>query len=202
MKKIVKSLFVIVVILIVFYLVAWFAASTGLIKDVEFGYYGEFNVAKHAIERTGCTERIEYNRVNMDIALEEMTFKVTTKSGRVVLLWFDGSNMDVSQVCYQPVGISVCHPAHEHELCERWSIAGLSEHLKEKGFQVKNLRDILCNIDELEEVFRMNNGDANALREADPYVWDYLRIEFPTEEDLKNGGKYTDVKDKDISDWP
>ena len=174
MKTIIERAIVFVVISLALYAVAWIAASVGVMKDVEIGYYGGFNVAKHAIQKTGCTEKIEYSGVNKDLVLEEMHFKVTTRSGRIVRLWFDASNLDLSQVCYQPVGFSVCHPAHEQ--CQRYSVAGLANLLKEKGFQAKNLKDILCNIDGLDHIFKENYGDANASRESDPYAWEYLRI--------------------------
>jgi hypothetical protein len=198
MKGIVKKGVAFVSGYLVLYALAWVAASAGLFKDVEFGYYGEFNVAKHAIQKTGCAEKVEYNFVNTDVVLEEFHFRVTTKSGRVVGLFFDASNMDVSQVCYAPVGISVLHPAYEGD--RRYSPDLLSEHLKEKGIQIKDLKDILCNIDLLEEVFRLTQGDEKARRETDDYVWDYIRVRFLTEEELKRY-EYTDVRDKDITDW-
>ena len=197
MRKIIKSTILLVVALMVLYAVAWIAASKiGLIKNVEFGYYGEFNVARHAIEKSGCAEKIEYNYVNTDVELEEFQFRVTTKSGRVVGLFFDGSNMDVGQVCYAPIGISVRHP--DYKDTRRYSPEFLSELLRDKGIQVKNLKDILCNIELLEELFRTTPEDAKARRDNDPYVWDYLRIDFPTEEDLRD--KYVDVRDKDVAD--
>ena len=51
----------------------------------------------------------------------------------------------------------------------------------------------------LEEVFRTTQGDEKARRETDKHVWDYLRIEFLTEEDLKDHG-YTDIREKDIKE--
>jgi hypothetical protein len=177
-------------------LVAWHEYP---IRDSEFGYYGEFNIAKHAIEKSGCAEKIEYSYVNKDVVLEEFEFRVTTRSGRAVRLWFDASNMDVSQVCYSPVGFSVTHSANR--VSRRYSPERVSELLKDRGIQIKDLKDFLCNIDQLEEVFRTAPGDAKALRESDPYVWDYLQIKFLTEEELKVD-EYTDVKEKDVMDWP
>jgi hypothetical protein len=199
MKKFIKKAIVLLFILAVAYPFAWIAASVGLIKDVEFGYYGEFNLAKHAIQEAGCAQKIEYSGVNKDVVLEEFHFKVTTKSGKVVRIRFDASYMDVNQVCYQPAGLSVLHPAYERD--RRYRIEGLTEYLREKNIHVRELRGILCNIDKLEEVFITTLGDAKALREDDPYVWDYLRIEFPTEEGLRQW-KYTDIREKDVSNWP
>jgi hypothetical protein len=163
-KRIVRAVVISAVILVALYLAAWIAASNGLFGDAEFGYYGEFNVAKHAIQESGCAEAIEYSGVNKDVFLEEFHFKVTTKSGRVIRLWFDADNMDVSQVCHKPVGFSVWHPMRQ--LSQRYSAAGLLELLRVKNIQVDNLRDILCYIDELEEVFRENNGDPKVRERA------------------------------------
>ena len=197
MKQTGKGLLKIALVLVVLYPAAWIAASAGVFRDVEFGYYGEFNVALHAIQRSGCAEIIEYSGVNKDVWLEEFHFKVTTKSGRVVRLWFDASSMDVRQLCYYPVAFSVRHPAYEGD--RRYSPEMLSELLKEKGIKVRDLKDILCHIDELEQVFRTTQGDAGVLRESDRYVWDYLRVEIMDEDD---GWTYTDIREMDVVDWP
>ncbi|MEW6212125.1 MAG: hypothetical protein AB1631_27460 [Acidobacteriota bacterium] len=199
MRRIIKITIRLALALIVLYPAAWIAASKGLLGDVEFGYYREFNVARHAIEESGCAELIEYSGVNKDLFLEEFHFKVTAKSGRVVRLWFDADNMDVSQLCYKPVGLAVTHPAYQN--CELYTIERLSELLRERNIQVTGLIDILCRIDDLEQVLKENTGDASRLLEADPYVWDYLRIEFPNEEDMK-AWKYTNIKEKNVVDWP
>jgi hypothetical protein len=180
------------------YVVTWIAASAGLIKNVEFGYYKGFNVARHAFEKCGCVEKIEYSYVNKDVFLEEFQYRITTKSGRIVQLSFDASNMDVDQVCYAPAGISVLHPAYKGD--KRYSPEFLSELLKDKGVRIRNLNDILCNIDQLEEIVRTTQADEKVKSEDDPYVWDYLRIEFPTEKDLEDD-EWTNVKDMDVADY-
>lgn len=199
MRKIIRITIRLVLVLVVLYPAAWIAASKGLLGDVEFGYYREFNIARHAIEESGCAELIEYSGVNKDLFLEEFHFKITTKSGQVVRLWFDADNMDVSNLCYRPVGLAVNHPAHQD--CELYTTERLSELLRERNIQVTGLRDILCSVDDLEQMFKVNTGDATALLKADPYVWDYLRIEFPNEEDMK-AWKYTNIKEKDVTNWP
>lgn len=199
MKKLVGRLAILVITLVVLSPCAWIAASNGIFGDVEFGYYGEFNIAKHAIQKSGCAEAVEYSGVNKDLFLEEFHFKVTTKAGRIVLLWFDASNMDVKRLCYAPVGLGVDDPSHEE--VQMYTIAGLAELLRGKNFEIRSLSDILCNLDELEEFFKTNHGDANDRLKADPYCWDYLRIEFPTAERL-NDYHYTNIKDKDVVNWP
>jgi hypothetical protein len=199
MRRIIGITIKLVLAFVILYPIAWIAASKGLLGDIEFGYYREFNVAKHAIEESGCAELIEHSGVNKDLFLEEFHFKVTTKSGRVVRLWFDADNMDVSNLCYEPVGLAVNHPAHQD--CELYTIGRLSELLRERNIQATSLRNILCSIDDLEQVFKVNSGDASVLLKADPYVWDYLRIEFPNGEDMK-AWKYTNIKERDVTEWP
>jgi hypothetical protein len=206
MKRIIRKGLMIVLGYLVLYVAVWVTASAGLLKDVEFGYYGEFNVAKHAIQKTGCAQKIEYGGVNRDVVLEEMHFRVRTLAGRIVKLWFDASNMDVTQVCNRPAGLIVWHDAYEEG--QKYSIARVSELLREKRIQVKDLRDVLCNIDELEEIFRLNPGDMNDALASDTYAWDCLRIEFLSKDykyaDRKDiyGWGYTDITEKDVADWP
>jgi hypothetical protein len=172
--------------------------------DAEFGYYGEFNIAKHAIQESGCAEKIEFSGVNTDVVLEEFHFRATTKSGRVVSIWFDASNMDVAQFCYGPVGLSITdsrddgdHASSEQSLPHRlYSIQGIAELLKNKTIKMTNLKDVLWNLDELEQICRVNGNDKGA-REGDPYCWDYLRIEFTTDD---GGHGYNDVRYKDDRD--
>jgi hypothetical protein len=175
-----------------------------MLGEAEFGYYGEFNIARHAIQESGCAEKIEFSGVNNDVVLEEFHFRVTTTSGRVVILWFDASNMDVAQVCYRPVGLSITdsrddadHASSEESLPHRlYSIEGIAELLKNKTIKMTNLKDILCNLDELEQICRVNGNDKGA-REGDPHCWDYLRLEFATDD---GGYGYNDVRDKDVRD--
>jgi hypothetical protein len=195
--KIIKATVLLFVTQQVIYVAACTAASVGRIKDVEFGYYGPFNIAKHAMQKCHCAKKIEYQYVNRDLLLEEFQFRVTTESGRVIGLFFDGSMMDTYQVCYEPAGISILASASEKP--ERYSPEFLSELLQHKGVQVRNLNDILCHIDQLEEIFRTTQGDQRAARENDVYVWDYLRIHFPNEKELKD--EFLDIRDKDLEDW-
>ncbi len=196
MKRIAKITILFILAFVICYPIAWIAASTGVLGDIEFGYYEEFHVAKHVIQKSDCAEVIEYSGVNADLFfLEEFHFKVTTKSGKVMRLWFDGENMDVSQLCYTPVKLFIGHPAHKE--VQIYSVEVLAELAREKKIQLENLRDLLCNLDELEQIVKENHGDAN----ADSYSWDDLRIDFPTEERLKLW-KYSDIKKTDIMNFP
>ena len=73
---------------------------------------------------------------------------------------------DVSRLCYAPVGLIVRRPANEQ--VQMYTIAGLSELLRERNFQVRDLSDILCKFDELEQIFSTSHGDVNYILEADP----------------------------------
>jgi hypothetical protein len=196
MKRIKQITVIFIFAFMVCYPIAWLAASHGVFGDVEFGYYEEFYLAKHVIEKSGCAEVIEYSGVNADVFfLEEFHFKVTTKSGQIVRLWFDGENMDVSQLCYEPVKLFIGHPSHEE--VQTYSVEMLAELAREKNIKLGNLRDLLCNLDELEQIVKEHHGDAN----DDPYSWDDLRIDFPTEEKL-NRWRYTDIKTTGILNFP
>lgn len=196
-KKILGKLVVPTCLLIALGPIVWIAASGGLLGDVEFGYYGAFNTAKHAIQQSECAEVIEYSGVNKDVFLEEFHFKVTTKTGRIIRIWFDASNMDVDRLCYGPVGLCVWDEAHERS--QLYTTTGLSQLLKEKNIEIRGLKDILCNLDELKPFFKNSQGDANDISETDPYAWDYLRIEFPTEKRLQ-GYHYANINETDVID--
>jgi len=185
--------------LLVAFPASWIIASQGIIGDVEFGYYKGFNVARHAIERSGCAKLVEYSGVNKDLFLEEFHFKVTTTSGRIVRLWFDASNEDVRQLCYQPKGLLVLAPGFKSH--RSYTIEALSRLLNDRGHQVRDVRDILCNIDELKELLKSDNSVASATFEGGSRLWDFVWIDFPTQEDL-HSYRYTNIREQDVTDWP
>jgi hypothetical protein len=200
-RRIAIALLLTVIALVVGYPAVWIVASQGVFGDVELGYYKGFNIAKHAIERSGCAESIEYGGVNKDLFLEEFHFKVTTPSGRRLRLWFDASNMNVRRLCYKPVGLIVIHEK-AHEEAQMYSVQGLSRLLKGSAFGLGSLTDLLCNIDELEKILIANPGDANDVLRADPHSWNYLRIEFPRDEDLLDEFMYWNIKEQDVANLP
>jgi len=161
------------------YPILWMAASCGVFGEAEFGYYKGFFIAKHAFQQSDSVEKIGFCYVNPDVMLEEFTFQIKTKSGRVVRFFFDASAMDVYQVCHAPWGLVVDDTAHKHT--QLYSMVGLSALMKDKGIQINNLNDIVSHLDELEPLFRTHDGDANDSRKDDLYAWDCLRIEFPNE---------------------
>jgi hypothetical protein len=155
MKKVFK-ITLLILLLMALYPVFWIAASKGYLGEVEFGYYKEFHIAKHAVEKSGCAT-IEDSIVNPDLGLEEVNFGITSATGRQIRVFFDASNMDVDQVCYQPIGLAVSFSGGAKDVQEQeYSIESLSNFLEGKDLKVTNLKDVLCNIDELETLFKAN----------------------------------------------
>jgi hypothetical protein len=154
-KKVLKiSLFLLLV-----YSVTWIAASKGFFDEVEFGYYEEFYIAKHAVEKSGCV-KIEDHTANPDVVLEEVDFGLVTTSGRKVRIVFDTSNMDIEQVCYEPVGLAVSFSTDTVDLLEQeYRIESISGLLQEKNQRIENLQDVLCNLEKLEQLFTANRGN-------------------------------------------
>jgi hypothetical protein len=177
MKKVLK-ITLLLLVLAACYPVIWIAASKGLFGEIEFGYFKELHIAKHAIEKSGCVT-IEQQMANPDNVLEEIFFDLSTPSGRVVSLYFDASNMDVEQVCYQPTGLAVSFNSGAKDLPEQaYSIESLSHLLKEKELKVTNLKDVLCNIDELEQLFKAHQTNIDIPRIAYLDSRKHLHIHF------------------------
>jgi len=163
---------------------AWVAQWMGLLGDVGlcFGYYGDFNIAKQAIQNVGCVDSIEYSR-HEDLTLESFHFKVRTKSGRVIRVWFS-DEMDVDQVCRRPMGLVIWEKRHVKPPSHVRNILALSTPLMGKSFQVRDVKDVLCNIAELEMLLDKERYD-----ERKPTItgWEhefqqYLHVEIADEE--------------------
>lgn len=154
---------------------AWLAATKGLPDDLGFGYYRDFDRARKAIQQAGCGESIKYGR-HEDLTLEDFHFRVCTKSGRIVLLFFH-NNMDIDQVCKSPKGILVLHP-WRLDGDQGYSIQDLAERWKERGFEVRDIKDILCNIDEIIPFFEANYYDETVpvIKYNDDEFRQYLQI--------------------------
>lgn len=155
----------------------WFTGS-GLLEGIGFGYYRDFHIAQEQIEKSACAESIEYAR-HEDLTLESFHFKIHTKSGWVVRLWFH-RGMDVREACSKPPGLLVRAPHNWQSLSQGYSISELSARLAEKGITVINVNDFLCNIDELAPMFRANynNQDIPRITYKDADFNRYLSIEI------------------------
>ena len=87
-------------VLVACYFVVWCVSTSDILGEVHFGYYGDFYIVKHALQKTGCIDSMEYSR-HEDLTLESFHFKVRTKSGRLVRVRFD-EYQDVGLVCRVP----------------------------------------------------------------------------------------------------
>jgi hypothetical protein len=154
----------------------WLFGTKALPDDLGFGYYRDFHIARKAIEQSACAESIEYSR-HEDVTLESFHFKIDTQSGWLVSLWFH-KGMDVGEVCSNPPGFLVAHP-HNRKF-QGYSIAELSARLADKGIQVSNVNDILCNMGELAPMFKTNynNEDIPLVTYEDADFDRYLSIEI------------------------
>jgi formylglycine-generating enzyme required for sulfatase activity len=155
-KRIIKFVILSALGLGFLYPLAWILSRGGLFGDSEFGYYGDFNLAKRAIGQSGCIESMSYG-LHEDITLEDFRFFIRTEAGWKAELWFNES-MDVRQVCENPKGILVEYPFRYGPtiIFQVYSLEKLSELLKDKDIQLKNIRDILCNLNHLAPIFEEN----------------------------------------------
>ena len=182
-------------ILTILTVVGLIAAVLGLSGNIglSFGYYGDFNTARRAIQDTGCVDLIEYAR-HEDLTLESFRFRIRTKSGCVVRLWFTYA-MDAGQVCHNPLGMIVMHPRNKQTPAQAYSIQDLSSRLTKDGMSLRNVRDILCNVSRLATMFETNYSDAGIPQvsrmdeDKEPFRR-YLRIEIG-DEALDDGWSYS-----------
>jgi hypothetical protein len=169
-------------VLAALYPVAWVAARKGLLGELEFGYFKEYYVAKHAIEKSGCGT-IDRIYANQDLEMEEIAFEITTRSGQAISLFFDSSIMDVEQVCERPAGLTVGFRTDaEGLLGQQYSIEVLAGLLKEKNVEVKSLKDVLSHLDELRHHFKANRTNQQIPRAASfRQTRDHLHLLFEDE---------------------
>ena len=130
----------------------WSMGTKALPEDVGFGYYRDFSLARKAIETSSCAESIEYSR-HEDLTLEDFHFRVRTRSGLFVRLWFN-DGMDVRQVCSKPIGFVVLNPMSH--VRQSYTVDELAANLTSKANKIENLADVLCNLEELAPVFEAN----------------------------------------------
>lgn len=153
----------------------WLVGTKALPDNLGVGYYRDFDRARTRIKESGCAESIKYGR-HEDVTLENFHFRVRTNSGRIVLLFFH-NEMDIDQVCKNPRGILVLHPWHL-DGDQGYSIQYLSQQWRAKGFEVNDLKSMLCNMDEIVPFFEANYYDETvpAIRYKDAEFRQYLQI--------------------------
>jgi hypothetical protein len=167
----VKSVALLVLLVGSLAVVTWIVARKKASTD-------EVQVAKRAIEQSGCVQSIYLFRVDKDDTYKEFGYTVETKSGSRINLWFDTSKMDISQVCYKPKGIVVNLGSRDEQI---YTIESLNEELKEKNIKLNNLNDLLCNCSEVLQLFQKNH-DYPQVRVYGGIMRDLLQIYFPFDE--------------------
>ena len=178
--------------------IAFIALGLGIPGNIGLpvGYYGDFNTTRRAIERSGCSDLTEYSR-HEDVTLESFHFRVRTRSGRVVRLWFS-RRMDADQVCGRPKGLVVMHPRNWQDSSQAYSIRDLRSRLGEGDIRLWNLTDVLCDLDDLATMFEANYTNAAISRvtrseESTEEFRQYLRIEI-VDQELDRGFGYSTPK--------
>jgi hypothetical protein len=158
----------------------WQIGTKTLPDDAGLGYYRDFNLARKAVKQSGCADSIDYGR-HEDFALEDFHFRVCTKSGRIILIFFHEA-MNVQQVCNNPKGILVLHPWHLGGN-QGYSTESLSQLLRGRGFEVRNIKDVLCNLDEMIPLFEANyaNESIPVIRYKDEEFREYVHIRIMRE---------------------
>ena len=171
----------------------WQMGTKALPDDVGFGYYQKFNAARKVLERSTCIESIEYSR-HEDFTLEDFHFKVQTRSGKCIKLWFN-DGMDVDQVCSNPVGFVVFNPT-KPQIYQVYTLGEVSAILEGRDVYVQllSLDDVLCNIDELARVFEINyrKEDVRSITNKDKTA-KYLQVEI-VDHEREGSFQYTRVR--------
>ena len=159
------------------YFLAWLAASFGFLGEAHLGYYGDFYFVKHALQKNVCVDSMWYSR-HEDLTLEDFHFKVRTKSGRLVRVFFNDAQ-NVSLACRAPRGLIVSNPRDARAVPQVYNIEVILERLNCSGIKKADLQALLCNIDELATMFDANY-DSDAIPKFDwehERLSDYLRLE-------------------------
>lgn len=167
MKKISKTSIILLLTTWLLYLIAGFTAC----KNID-----EVDAAKHAIEKSGCTQSVKLFRFYENGKHKEFGYTVETKSGKKVNFWFDTNLMQISKVCSSPAGITVNQGDTSSQI---YTIENLNEALKEKNIKITDLNDILCNCNELIELFQRNYENHSRPKNEDDSHANYLQIYTP-----------------------
>jgi hypothetical protein len=170
-KIFVKSVILLVLIAGSLSVASWLTACKKASAD-------EVQMAKRAIEHSGCVQSIYLFRLYEDNTYKEFGYTVETKSGSKINLWFDTSKMKMNQVCNEPQGIVVNMGGRDEQI---YTIESLNEGLKEKNIKIADLKDFLYNCSELLQLFQKNH-DYPQPKVHGGTLQNYLQIYFPFEE--------------------
>jgi len=115
------------------------------------GYYAKYNSAQRAIESAGCFERIDRSYAREKLVIDPFSFTISTRSDWKIVLWFT-SAMEVRQVCEHPEGLLLLDPVKKQ--WQAYSLDFLSPELNARNVRLKNISDLLCNLDQLVPILR------------------------------------------------
>jgi formylglycine-generating enzyme required for sulfatase activity len=174
---------------IVLYPSLWILSTLGLFGDIEFGYYRDVNIVRHAIEKADYTESLDFG-IHDDIGVEDFRALIYTKAKWKITLCF-WEDMDIRQVCENPKGIIISKSKDRSQIL---SLESLSEALKGKDIQLRNIRDVIRHFDDVMLIIEANFENPNLPLEPDysdiesgqylniHYVWQYPWNIKPIEE--------------------
>jgi hypothetical protein len=153
MKKILKVSGIAFFIVVVLLTTTAIFVSPRVNPGLSFGYYGQYNIAKNAIQHSACVDSVNDYVVQTDLfSVERFMFTVRTKSERSLRLSF-AEGMDIGQACEHPKGLIYYGTSGNQQIYEK---EYLSTILKDRGIKIENVRELLCHIDDLEMILEAN----------------------------------------------
>jgi formylglycine-generating enzyme required for sulfatase activity len=158
----------------VLYPALWIVASTGILGDIEFGYNRDVNLVKNAIEAGHDIESLEFG-IHDDFGVEDFRAFIHTKSRWKITFAF-WEEMDIRQVCENPKGIIISMPDKTNQI---HTLESLSEALKDKHIQLRNIRDVIRHFDDVMPIFEANLKTTlvpEVNHHSDPEASQYLNI--------------------------
>jgi formylglycine-generating enzyme required for sulfatase activity len=156
-KRIIKLALMSLLTFFIIYPILWMIASTGVLGEVEFGYYADANIVKHAIEKGEYTESLGFG-MHTDLTLEDFRAFVYTKAKWKITFAF-WQEMNIQQVCENPQGIFIQTPADKVQV---YDLEYLSEALQDRKIQLRNIRDVIRHFDDIMFIVEANHENSNS----------------------------------------
>jgi hypothetical protein len=143
-----------------------------------YRYTREMEIATRAIENSGCAKIGSAGP--MASIPEEIEFHLSFESGQRLIIFFDVRGKEVNQMIDEPAGLTVGFASNAGTglLDQTYSVETLAMLLKGKNFEVKNLKDILCHVEELKTILKANQENQKIPREPLGNVKDYWHLLF------------------------
>ena len=174
MKRVIFHLIYAILFFAALYPVTYVASSFGIFGEAEFGYYEEYNIARHAVKESCDVTLLDKGLLHTDFGIRYFSLCTMTKSGwRVDLFFYNG--MGVREVCYNFKGILVNSPVRGTQV---YSAELLDELLRDKNLRLRGVKDVLCSINELAPVLQANYANETIpIRGIDTSYNGYLQID-------------------------